>query len=470
MKNFARGTVLLFLAAGARELPAQEELRIVATLPAYGSIALEIAGDRAKVTSIARGDEDAHFVSPRPSFAAALARADLFISTGLDLELWVPALLDRANNGKVVAGAPGSVAAYAGVELLQVPASVSRSEGDVHVFGNPHIYTDPINAIFIARNILAGLRRIDPANGELYAENTRRFEERIIRSLFGEELTDMLGADALFELARKDEFWEFAAGQTFRDKPLTDYVGGWMAMAAPFRNRRMACYHKNWAYFANRFDVRVRCLRRTESGHSALAGARQRGDRADAARTDSRPAGGQLLQPFTGGAGRGPHRCDGGHRAVQRGRCRGRGRLLRAHRLLGEPPGGSLRRSVAPLMVDLMLPALVAALILVGLHAYLGIHIIARGVIFVDLALAQLAAAGATVAVFFGLHADSLGGYVFALAATTLGAAVFSVSRISEPVHHAGSDHRHRLRRLPPRSPSFSLPKRPAAPSTCRSF
>jgi len=255
MKNFARGTALLFLAVGAKELPAQEELRIVATLPAYGSIASEIAGDGAEVTSIARGDEDAHFVSPRPSFAAALARADLFISTGLDLELWVPALLDRANNGKVVAGAPGSVAAYSGVDLLQVPASVSRSEGDVHVFGNPHIYTDPINAIFIARNILAGLRRIDPANGEFYAENTSRFEERIIRSLFGEELTDMLGADALFELARKDEFWEFATGQTFRDKPLTDYVGGWMATATPFRNRRMACYHKNWAYFTNRFDV-----------------------------------------------------------------------------------------------------------------------------------------------------------------------------------------------------------------------
>jgi zinc/manganese transport system permease protein len=81
-------------------------------------------------------------------------------------------------------------------------------------------------------------------------------------------------------------------------------------------------------------------------------------------------------------------------------------------------------------MIELMLPALVAALILVGLHAYLGVHIIARGVIFVDLALAQLAAAGATVAVFFGLSADSLGGYIFALAATILGAALFSVSRI----------------------------------------
>jgi len=251
----ASGAVCLLVATGARELPAQERLQIVATLPAYGSIAAEIAGDRAEVTSIARGDEDAHFVRPRPSFAAALARADLFVSTGLDLELWVPALLDRANNGKVVTGAPGSVAAYSGVTLLEVPASVSRSEGDVHVFGNPHIYTDPINAILIARNILAGLVRIDPDNAELYTENTERFAERIIRSTFGDPLTDMLGADVLFALARKDEFWEFAAGQTFQDKPLTDYVGGWMELAAPFRGRRIACYHRNWAYFTNRFDV-----------------------------------------------------------------------------------------------------------------------------------------------------------------------------------------------------------------------
>ena len=43
-------------------------------------------------------------------------------------------------------------------------------------------------------------------------------------------------------------------------------------------------------------------------------------------------------------------------------------------------------------MLEIMLPALVASLILVGMHAYLGIHVIARGVIFVDLALAQVAA------------------------------------------------------------------------------
>ena len=81
-------------------------------------------------------------------------------------------------------------------------------------------------------------------------------------------------------------------------------------------------------------------------------------------------------------------------------------------------------------MIDLMLPALVAALVLVGIHAYLGIHIIARGVIFVDLALAQLAAMGATVATFFGFPGDSLPVYAIGVAATVLGAAIFSLGRV----------------------------------------
>jgi len=255
LSTAAVGLWLLGFAGRTSELAAQDRIRIVATLPAYGSIASEIAGDRAEVTSIARGDQDAHFVNPRPSFAAELMKADLFVTTGLDLELWVPALLERANNGKVVFGAPGNVAAYSGIELLQVPAVASRSEGDVHVFGNPHIYTDPINAILIGRNILAGLRRVDPDNYDHYAANAADFEARVVTALFGEQLTDMLGADVLFDLARDGAFWNFAEAQTFDGKSLVEYVGGWYGTASVFRGRQMACYHRNWAYFSARFDV-----------------------------------------------------------------------------------------------------------------------------------------------------------------------------------------------------------------------
>jgi ABC-type Zn uptake system ZnuABC Zn-binding protein ZnuA len=65
----------------------------------------------------------------------------------------------------------------------------------------------------------------------------------------------MLGAETLFNLARGHRFWDFAASQEFGGRPLADYVGGWLAQAAPFRGGRMVCYHKNWAYFAARFQV-----------------------------------------------------------------------------------------------------------------------------------------------------------------------------------------------------------------------
>jgi ABC-type Zn uptake system ZnuABC Zn-binding protein ZnuA len=234
---------------------AQRKLRVVTTLPTFAAITRELTSDNAEVTAIARGDEDPHFVTPRPSFAALIGKADLFVVTGLDLELWVPAVLDRARNARVVEGAPGHVVASAGIRLLEVPENVSRIGGDVHVFGSPHIHTDPINAILIARNILAKLILADPANATTYQQNARNFEDRVIRRTFGDQLVDMLGFDALFELARNDRFWEFARSQTFQDKPIIDYLGGWLAQAEPFRDKRMVCYHKNWAYFSARFRV-----------------------------------------------------------------------------------------------------------------------------------------------------------------------------------------------------------------------
>ncbi len=89
-------------------------------------------------------------------------------------------------------------------------------------------------------------------------------------------------------------------------------------------------------------------------------------------------------------------------------------------------------------MIELMLPALVASLILVGIHGYLGIHIIARGVIFVDLALAQVAALGwAAAGLGLGQYASDLLGipeaeasYAVGLAATLIAAGLFSISRM----------------------------------------
>ena len=233
----------------------QETVRVVTTLPTYAAIAREITGDLARVEAIARGDEDPHFVTPRPSFARAISRADLFVTTGLDLEVWVPGLLDRANNPRVLEGAPGHVVAYSGVRLLDVPETTSRAEGDIHIYGNPHVHTDPVNAVQIARNILEGLRRVDPDNAAGYERRTRDFEDRILARTFGDRMIDLLGRESLLELALNGRFWSFVEGREIDGRPLVDQLGGWLAEAAPFRGRSLACYHKNWSYFSHRFRI-----------------------------------------------------------------------------------------------------------------------------------------------------------------------------------------------------------------------
>src|SRR5690348_16556445 len=76
-----------------------------------------------------------------------------------------------------------------------------------------------------------------------------------------------------------------------------------------------------------------------------------------------------------------------------------------------------------------LLAPFVASLILTGIHAYLGVHVVERGVIFVDLSLAQIAALGTTIAVLYGIEPHSVGAYFVSLAFTFVGAAVFSLIR-----------------------------------------
>ena len=79
--------------------------------------------------------------------------------------------------------------------------------------------------------------------------------------------------------------------------------------------------------------------------------------------------------------------------------------------------------------LGLFLPPLAACVVIVAIHSYLGIHVIAREVIFVDLSLAQMAALGSAIAVLAGSEPDSAMALVYALGFTTLGAAVFALTR-----------------------------------------
>lgn len=90
---------------------------------------------------------------------------------------------------------------------------------------------------------------------------------------------------------------------------------------------------------------------------------------------------------------------------------------------------------MAALTMPFFRTALVACFLLAGIHAYLGFHVVRRGVIFVDLALAQMAALGVALSIVLGRHDDSLFTYVLALSMTFAGAACFAWLRSQEQRH-----------------------------------
>ena len=238
-------------------LPANAVVKVVTTLSSYASIAQSVGGDRVEVHSISRGDEDAHFVKPKPSFALLLKDADVFVTTGLDLELWAPTLVDKSGNRQIFDGQDGFVSASQGVPLLDIPAGADRSAGDVHIYGNPHIFTSPLNAKVIAANIAAGLERVDPASADTYRANLASFQQEIDHRMFGEQLVEALGGRVLDDLARQGRLVAFLESQTLGDQPMIEFLGGWLGTALAFRDQKIVAYHKNWTYLTGLLQLDV---------------------------------------------------------------------------------------------------------------------------------------------------------------------------------------------------------------------
>jgi ABC-type Zn uptake system ZnuABC Zn-binding protein ZnuA len=255
MPTISKTLLFFYLVAGATMTAAQ--VKVVTTLPSYASIAKSVGGDRVEVQAISRGDEDAHFVKPKPSFALMLRDADLFVTTGLDLELWAPTLVDKSGNRRIRDGQPGFVSASQNVPLLDIPAVADRSAGDVHVYGNPHIFTGPLNAKIIGANIAAGLTRVDPEGAAEYEANLAAFSHQIDQRLFGKELVAILGGERLDRLVRQGELMAFLESQTLQGVPLIHKLAGWLGKSQGFRGEKIVTYHKNWIYLTDLLGLQV---------------------------------------------------------------------------------------------------------------------------------------------------------------------------------------------------------------------
>jgi len=189
MKNkIALAAAAFALAATASAAP----LRVLATFPDLADIARRIGGANVTVESIARGTEDPHQVVMRPSFVPKLNRADAVVFMGLTLEhAFLPGLLDAAVNPKMRTDAvrecvgPACIDVSAGVAILEKPATLSRAEGELHPYGNPHYNVGPQNGPQIARNIAEGFARIDPAHEADYRKNLEAYIAELNADLAG---------------------------------------------------------------------------------------------------------------------------------------------------------------------------------------------------------------------------------------------------------------------------------------------
>lgn len=232
-----------------------EKLRVVTTLPDYASFAKAIGGDRVSVSSIVRGDQDAHFIRPKPSFAQIVRQADVLIDTGLDLETWLPTVVDTSGNRKVRSGQSGYVSASYGMHLLEKPKQLSRSEGGLHIYGNPHVTCSPVMMKTAARNIASGLIKNDPEGKQLYLRNLEKLRGELDRRLFGEQLVNILGGDTLCSLAEKGKLIPFLKSKDYKGKPMIGLLGGWMKKMLPLYGTEIVTYHKNWLYFCRLFGL-----------------------------------------------------------------------------------------------------------------------------------------------------------------------------------------------------------------------
>ncbi len=208
---------LLFVLLAGLGATVQAQLTVVTTTTDLEDITRRIGGDQVDVSSVATGYQNLHFVDPKPSYITRLSRADMFVTIGLDLEInWVRALLQSARNSEIQKGGPGYVDVSQNVPLLDVPETVSRAQGDIHIYGNPHYWLDPARGKIIAENIHDALVNLQPESKELFSKNLKQFKQQIDQR-----------------------------------------IAQWKEKMAPYDGASIVAYHDQWPYFAEQFNLNI---------------------------------------------------------------------------------------------------------------------------------------------------------------------------------------------------------------------
>ncbi len=188
---------------------AQASVKVFACEPEWAALAEAVAGDLVSVSVATTALQDPHYIQARPSLIAKVRKADLVICSGAELEIgWLPVLLQKANNRKVMPGTTGYLEASSLVDRFDATADVDRAKGDIHPMGNPHVQTNPRNIALVAVGLAQRMKELDPDNAEVYQAGWADFSER----------------------------WKVA-------------IKNWEEKAEPLKGKRVITHHKSWVYF-----------------------------------------------------------------------------------------------------------------------------------------------------------------------------------------------------------------------------
>ena len=145
--------------------PGDKTLKVVATTTQVQDFTRVIGGDRIKLTGILKPNVDPHDFEPSPADVDAIARADLLVKNGVDLEHWLDDTISSAGfNGTTVDTSKG----------VQI-----RKGGQEDPAGDPHIWQNPRNAKIMVANIERALASADPADASYFKANQDAYDAKL---------------------------------------------------------------------------------------------------------------------------------------------------------------------------------------------------------------------------------------------------------------------------------------------------
>lgn len=189
------------------------EVNAVTTTTIIYDLVKNIGKDQVNVDYLTRGNQDPHFLEVMPSYMLKLRKADLVFKIGLDLEKWLPQLIDGSRNSELK-----EIDLSKDIEKLEVPTKrLDASYGDIHPYGNPHYYLAPNQVKIMLKEILDALITADPEHADYFTKN----------------YNDYL-------------------------KQLNEKINIWREKMKKAENKPIVFFHASWIYFSTEFNLDIK--------------------------------------------------------------------------------------------------------------------------------------------------------------------------------------------------------------------